>query len=372
MPLTAPPAEPQAMTAPALLEPAPKGEAEEKPLAGYDKGFFLRSADDMFRLEIGARVQARFTYEGIEDESDEVNFMIRRARITLKGHAFTEDLGYRIQLGFDKGEIPTLKDAIVDYRVVDGVLHVRAGQYKKPFSRQQITSSGKLEMVDRSITDKAYHTGRDIGVTLHNDYEKSPVVEYGVGVYNGSGDELVFTAPGDGTNVPAFFDPLLVARVGYNFGKLKGYSEIDFEGGEPRFGVAANVQTRLNADEDDDSFIVVGGDTIVKLYGFSTSAAIFADWAQTGGLYRDQEFQSMGLHAQASYLIADLVAPAFRYARVMPEGADDDSQEITGGLGVYPFKHNFKIQADGGALLHDDPAGSTTDALVRLQVQVEI
>ena len=373
MPLTSPPVEAQSQTAPVALESAEEAEeTEEKPLAGYDKGFFLRSADDKFVLKIGARVQPRFTFEGLEGASDEVNFMIRRARITFKGHAFTDDLTYKLQVGWDKGEIPALKDAIADYRLVDGVLQVRVGQYKKPFSRQQINSSGKLELVDRSITDKAYHTGRDIGVTLHNDYEKSPTVEYGVGVYNGSGDKLVFTAPGDGSNVPGFFDPVVVARLGYNHGKLKGYSEVDFEGGEPRFGVAANAQTRLNADESDNAYIVVGGDTILKLYGFALSGAVFAGWAQTGGLYKDQVLESVGFHAQASYLIADMVAPAFRYARVMPEGADNDTQEVLGGIGVYPFKHNFKIQADGGALIHDDPAGSTTDGLVRLQVQLEI
>jgi hypothetical protein len=77
---------------------------------------------------------------------------------------------------------------------------LRAGQWKRPFSRQQIGSSGRLELTDRSITDKAFGAGRDIGLAVHNNYEKSPDLEWALGVFNGTGDgaRLVPTFNGDG------------------------------------------------------------------------------------------------------------------------------------------------------------------------------
>ena len=36
-------------------------------------------------------------------------------------------------------------------------------------------------------------------------------------------------------------EPQLVARVGYNHGKIKGYSEGDLKGGALRFGLGASV-----------------------------------------------------------------------------------------------------------------------------------
>jgi hypothetical protein len=165
-------------------------------------------------------------------------------------------------------------------------------------------------------------------------------------------------------------DPLVVARVGYNHGKLKGYSQVDMEGGDPRFGIAANAQTRFNADEDADAFIVIGADYAFKAYGLGISGGLFADWAQTGSQYKDQTFQSVGFFHELSFLFDDVIAPAVRYARIMPDGADNDVQEILGGLGVFPFKHNVKVQADAGPIITDTTGEAEIDYAVRTQLQV--
>ena len=47
------------------------------------------------------------------------------------------------------------------------------------------------EAVDRAIVDKAFGNGRDVGLMLHNNYTKSPTLEWAAGVFNGTGDAAV-------------------------------------------------------------------------------------------------------------------------------------------------------------------------------------
>jgi hypothetical protein len=113
-------------------------------------------------------------------------FEIRQARLVLDGHLHGKNLKYRVQTDFGRGN-PSLRDFLADAHLGAGVW-VRAGQWKRPFSRQFMASSGRLEIPERAITDRAFGTGRDIGVALHNGYEDSPAIEWIVGVWNGTGD----------------------------------------------------------------------------------------------------------------------------------------------------------------------------------------
>ena len=84
-------------------------------------------------------------------------------------------------------------------------LHLRVGQWKRPFSRQQLTSSGKQEFVDRSLTDKAFGAGRDVGMMVHNNFTRAKGLEWAAGVFNGNGANTVPSAR---------FNPAIVAERG--------------------------------------------------------------------------------------------------------------------------------------------------------------
>lgn len=365
--------------APAAPEAAPAAE----PTSGYAKGFFVQSEDGLFRLEIGARVQARYVFEAVEAAPNESAFSIARARLTLSGHVFSEDLTYKFQSDFGKGFV-TLKDFYADYAFVPGTFQLRAGQWKRPFSRQQITSSGKQELVDRATTDAAFGAGRDIGIAIHNDYEKSPEFEYALGIFNGTGEKPLFSgdvtvdpATGEGgvsggafSNVPDTLHPALVLRVGYNHGGIKGYSEADLEGGPFRASVAASGLADLDADDDDASSLKAELDYIVKVEGFSSTGAVYVSSAQSGPGFSDRALEALGLHLQLGYVIGELVQPVARYSLVAPDGADNDSHEILGGVGFYFWGHDVKWQTDGGALLTEAPGGTAKDYRVRTQLQL--
>jgi hypothetical protein len=299
----------------------------------------------------------------------------------LSGNLFAKALSYKFQADFSKGQV-SLKDYYANYAIVPDWLHVRAGQWKRPFSRQLITSASKLQLVDRSVTDDAFQAGRDIGVAFGNDYEKSPGFEWALGVFNGTGekgrltgDVAVDPATGEGeitsgkfNNVPAMFNPTLVARVGFNHNGINGYSEPDLEGGAFRIGVGGSALVELDADGDDQSSVRGEIDYIMKAYGFSHSAAFYLASQQDGSDFGDRSFQALGFHAQAGYVIAGLVEPMVRYAMIAPDGDANDTQVITGGVAVYMFGQSFKWVTDVAGILEEK--GDTTDVRVRSQLQL--
>jgi hypothetical protein len=377
-----------------------------EPTIGYEEGFFVSSADERFELKLNATIQPRFSFESVEraeaasepvegpagpvsstsDASDREHsfaFQIPRAQIKLGGHAWSKGVRYFFQTEFGRG-MPLLKDGWIDFALVDGALHLKVGQYKRPFSRQWLTSASTLELVERSITHGFFDPGRDLGLMFHNRFLKSPRVEWALGFFNGHGyvpwlvgDVTVDPDTGEGqitsgrfTNIPDRFNPTIVARLGYNHNRIKGYSEADLEGGGFRFALAASGLFELDADNSGDGNVRAEADYVVKLHGFSTSGAFYLA-TRSPGDFAEQELDAVGFHVQAGHVFADFVQPVVRYALIDPVGDDDRIQRLLGGLALYFFGHSLKWQVDGGAILRQDPlVGDLTDYTVRTQVQL--
>lgn len=365
------------------------GEAEAaSAVAGYEKGFFIRSADGDFGITFQGLLQARYTYENLDqpgDNADVSNFSLPRARLSFGGNLFGKNLTYKFQADFGKGGA-ALKDFYAEYAIVPRWLHVRAGQWKRPFSRQLMTSGSKFQLVDREITNEAFGAGRDLGVSVGNDYEESPTLEWVVGVFNGTGEKgnlsgAVSVDPatdkgkitsGRFNNVPTVFNPTLVARIGFNHGGIKGYSESDLEGGPFRIGIGVSGLVEMDADEDDQSSIRGEIDAIMKVEGFAFSAAGFVASRQNGSTFADRSIQAGGMHAQAGYVIAGLVEPILRFGYVSEEGDNNDVKAITGGVAVYVYGTTFKWVTDCTGTLSQDAASDRTDVRVQSQLQLTL
>lgn len=146
------------------------------------------------KISLSGYTQIR--YQALEQTGAIDGFDIRRARVDLKG-IISPYWGYRVQ--FDLAGTPKLIDAYAELKVND-YLNITFGQAKIPFSLENITSSPKLELIDRSQVVEAlvargkdlggHQNGRDIGILLGGTLLKlkdRPVVDYRLGVYNGSG-----------------------------------------------------------------------------------------------------------------------------------------------------------------------------------------
>jgi hypothetical protein len=318
-------------------------------------------------------LEATSTVDDADERSNRAAFLVRRARLTLGGHAFTEKLGYKFQTDFGKGFV-TLKDYYLDVEVADQVW-IRAGQWKRPFNRQQINSSGNLELVERAAADKEFRGGRDIGFALHNNYEKSPDTEWALGVFNGTGETPVLD-PDKGTysNVPGDFFPVFVARGGINRGGLDGYSEGDFKGGPLRWGVAASVWVEGDFDGGDPPSHQAEVDFIVKNNGLSASGAFYLDTREKDPVDGGIELDTMGAYAQVGMVFGEgtrRMNGVGRYNITMPQGdmAEDPTHEVTVGVGWFPHAHNAKLQAEVGSKI--EPEAGIADAVVaRIQGQL--
>jgi phosphate-selective porin OprO and OprP len=358
---------------------------EAKPPAevGYDKGFFIKQGVNS--LNIQGRVQPRFTHVAFDgdEEPNRDAFELARAQLYLKGTVYRENLSYKVQIDFGRGNT-LLKDFYFDYCIADDMLCVRPGQFKRPFNRQQIVSDSSFEFVDRSITDRAFGGSRDIGLMLHDNYEKSPTFEYAIGIFNGTGERSTFSGSGTAdpttgevdvesgsfTNVPSMWKPALGLRLGYNHGGIKGYSEADLEGGGFRFAIAGSVESHFDADRGDDTLIKMEADAVIKIEGFSLSGAVLRTSQQDGAGFGDRTTGDGGAYAQAGFVIAKLFQPVLRYGIVDPrhDQSNNIEEEFTAGLNFYFDKHDLKWQNDLTALNHN--SDDTTDWQFRTQAQL--
>ncbi|HVV85252.1 MAG TPA: porin [Kofleriaceae bacterium] len=368
-----------------VAEPPPEPPA---PAAGraasvtYDGGFALETADHAFELKLGLRSQFRFDLVRPDVDMAELQarFAVNRLRLQLDGHAYGEANTFKLEFDMANRGFAILKDAFVDHAFSPG-LHLRAGQWKKPFNRQEMVSDFSSELVERSLENDFSGAGRDQGVALHNDYEKSPEgVEWALGVFNAGTDKptqkttcVPGATPADPqicttglpSNVPTDWGPAIVAHVGWNHGHIKGYSEGDLEGGPLRLAVAVSYRLNprdLDKDANGDLQLqhTVALDGMLKAWGFSL----------TGGLVLVKDGQAdlaTGFYGQASYMLTPkTVLAAARFAQV-PDG-DEKKREILGGLDWLFQGHKLKLMVDAGVV--QTTGVDTNDFQLRSQLQL--
>lgn len=162
------------------------------------KSFLVSTARQM---QLSGYFQLR--YQAFQETGKKDGFDIRRARLDLRGNV-TSYFSYRVQV--DLADKPKLIDGYGEIKLVD-FFTITAGQFKIPFSLENLVSSNKLEMIDRSQVVEALvargkdvignQNGRDIGVQVSGTFLKLkdlPLVEYRLGVFNGSGINVADTA----------------------------------------------------------------------------------------------------------------------------------------------------------------------------------
>ncbi|MCP4579656.1 MAG: hypothetical protein GY846_25575 [Deltaproteobacteria bacterium] len=155
--------------------------------AVFDNGFYLRSREkNLFELRIGSLLQVDyryFNYDGSGVDPDKNRFDIRRARLLLTGHLYRRFF-YKFQYQFAGAGSRRLLDAYVDTRVLP-FISLRVGQFKEPFSLEQVTSSKNILFAERSM-GYLLTPLRDVGLMAHASLWKDRIY-YGVGIFNGDG-----------------------------------------------------------------------------------------------------------------------------------------------------------------------------------------
>jgi phosphate-selective porin OprO/OprP len=138
----------------------------------WKDGLQFTANDGSVKLKIGGRIQHDFAYFA-EDGSVErrlgENFddgtEFRRARLYFSGTIY-DDIDFKVQYDFAGGDAD-FKDVYLGMRGVPYVGNVRIGQFKEPFSLDELTSSNYITFMERSLVT-TFAPSRNTGVMFYD------------------------------------------------------------------------------------------------------------------------------------------------------------------------------------------------------------
>jgi hypothetical protein len=362
-----------------------------------------RITTDTAYLEISNRVQTRYTHEfpansvtlpGTAEAGDSRgSFRIRRAKFKLEGWFWRPPgvlpatdlqprLSYELQLnwpavtGANIGAV--LEDANIAWDPAGrGKFRVVVGQFKVPFGRQEMTSSGNQSFVDRALVSNEYARGRDTGFALQGAVWSNKL-EYRAGVFNGNG--LTRTTNDNASlqvNARLMWQPngnQVLAQRAWVSGAL--YSESDFESTTvPLYALALNFEHNdfhRTTTGDDLKADVVGLDGIFKYRGFFATGEYYLRKRKPETA---PKFGSNGGFVQVGMMLNKLRTweGVTRYGQrdVSDLVANNDVKEIRGGVNYFYRRHTLKFQADFGQVETGlgPGLGARKDSELRLQAQ---
>ncbi|MFN0207795.1 MAG: porin [Planctomycetota bacterium] len=358
----------------------------------HGKGLIVTQGDN-FSMAIGARLQSRFSYISPDGKTsagqdDRATFDTRRVRISFDGFVFDKNLEYKIQIATEAGT-NILRDAYFDYKFAPE-FHLRSGQMKRPFSRQNWTPSAEQQVVERASTVERFRSlagDRDVGLLAWGELGEAKTFEWYAGVFNGEGLNngtpnavaLGTSSGGLGAGVQSNNDSSgleFVTRFVFNPNGPPKYSESDLDRSE-ELKTAFAIQYDYNPERRGNPLNIggivapflptydvhtVGGDFVMKYLGlFLTSEFYYREIVPTdrlndgGGLRTSTE---TGWFAQAGYFFGEEKGKgpefAVRYAQIdfdqniVPAnafGGDTKIDDYTAAFNYYFAGHLLKLQA---------------------------
>ncbi len=160
-----------------------KKSAEKNTAAGWrDKRPFIRSDDGNRQLEFIGYGQADF--RAYQRGRVPVNsFVMRRARLGIRGKIY-QHYEFNMVGDFADTESALLRNLYVNIDYLTG-LQFRFGQFKEPFSQEELHSSSHLDFVERSMVNNLA-PGRSPGAQIWGELFGEAVL-YQLGAFNGKG-----------------------------------------------------------------------------------------------------------------------------------------------------------------------------------------
>ena len=344
----------------------------------------LRLSFPKAEINLSNRLQVRYTHEQFDDIrtrptpfptslEDKGSFRIRRMKTKFDGWIYTKDLTYELQLNWPDTANP-LEDANLDYDFTSGkkLVRLKAGQFKAPFSFQQLTSSGNLQLVDRSILDGFFVPARQLGAQVWGQLGPETVadfVDWRLGVFNGNGRT---TTANDNDEFQ------YVGRVVISPWGGVGYSESNLEAYDFRLSVAGEYN---NNDAIIQPATGARTGTAVETFGASVVLKAVKSLFVYGQYFSGQSETAAGVETdrdgwlvQGGWLFTPKWEVAARYAVLDPntDTENNDQTEWRGGLSWYMNRHGWKLQADYGEVENEAAAATTNRTLRELRIQAQL
>lgn len=383
---------------PAGLETsAPPAPAEKpaKPAITYveGRGAVFRTSDDLFEASLGFNLQVRYTHFDLDTAAgglDANEFRVRRFKLFLSGFAFDPRLTWKLQLALEStASDRVLDDAWLGWKFADAA-QAQFGEYKTPYSRQELYNDGVLQFPERSLATDAFKPSRDIGLMAFGAFGHG-LFAYQAGVFGGRGQNTLRTTDNVmpvlrlvvnplGSMGPSEADlqnhetPALSFGANGFLNSLRKTSNVGFEAqlnyAGPSGWLGRNVGLFETGEEVDiESW---GFDAQLKWRGLSVQAEGFTGQAQ--GDTSGARLYAYGWYGQAAYfLLPSRLDLAARYAYV-----DYNRDVARGGVSVvsaattYYFRRNSaKIVLDYSRTHRQRPGGApANDSAFMVQAQL--
>ncbi|WP_224484310.1 OprO/OprP family phosphate-selective porin [Robertkochia aurantiaca] len=370
-------------------------ESADRQFQYTNKGFQFRSADDRFLLQIESRLQFRYaypqdqdpiTFEDFQDTQTHV-FEVNRARLKIGGHAYKPWLKYYWEYDVVGGNL-------LDFRVMIekwDFLKFKVGQWKTYFTRERVISSGKQQLVDRSIINRPFTVDRQQGVEVYGRIfpERLFDLSYNISVLTGTGR-------GNSSNDDEHL--MYVGRLQWNvFGRELGFTGSDLSITKKPEGIIAFAGVTNRSPYT--RFSTSGGGQLVGFEdGVEGQYRVNQLMLETAFMYRGFSWQHEshykeiqdrvlgqttvleGSYLQAGYFlhqawgfIPEPLEIAARYAWYTPEERiiDNLHKELGFGLNWFFAGHRNKLTAEVTWFELEGPTFPVTDE-VRVRVQWDI
>ena len=145
--------------------------------AGYDKGFFIKSSDDKFKISFNGVMQFRWTYYRTQPYNhyllpgykrhDRSGFDWNRFRFIARGHAYSPDLTYHMELemGSANQYNARLLYGWLNYRFMDE-FQFRAGVFRLANTRADFGSTSNMQFAEYPMMNGVFGLVRGTGVRL--------------------------------------------------------------------------------------------------------------------------------------------------------------------------------------------------------------
>ena len=307
-------------------------------IAGYNNGFFIRSADNNFYLKIRGMIQSRYVFNVRQNapagqDGDEGGFEIARTRFAFMGHIIDPTWKFMIWTGYSSSGGTLLLDAYIQKKLPAG-FSVTAGQFKVPMWKEWLVSETSQQFIERSLLNAkasgSYTQG--IKVDWGNDFLRL------TGSFNDGTNSLNANWNNDKSHWA------VTGRAEWKvFGDWGNYKTFEsWQGSDPLlvFGLAANYQQGETGGTDQypDAFTWTadalwkfgGGNIFVAAVGSQTSGMDSALGYEPGDYY--------GLLAQGGYFVTPQVEAFARYEFAVPDQDSIDHLSVA-SVGVnYFFK----------------------------------
>jgi phosphate-selective porin OprO/OprP len=189
-----------------LEEEEEAAKASRTPIVGAGAdGFFLRSPDPAFQLELRAYAQADGRWLLDPQQEGDDTFLFRRVRLNFEGTLF-ESIDFRLMPDFANSTL-TLFDAYANLKYFPAA-QLQVGKFKPPVGLERLQSATALTFVERAFPTLLVPS-RDIGGMLWSELAEG-LVTYQLGYFNGvrdGGAQDVDTDDGKDFAARLFFHP---------------------------------------------------------------------------------------------------------------------------------------------------------------------